>query len=385
MATIRTTNNPKMLRWARKDIGYTIEQASKAIGLAEATLEAAENGDHQLTLVQLRKIADAYETPFGFFYLAEQPYERKYKPIPDYRMDPDLVGVYHHRLQLEIKKVRDRREVYLELARDLRRDFKPFDLIQDDSPINAGRVARNRLSITRQAVSRLPFDQVYAFWKSRIENDGVLVYESQYLPIASGVIGVAIYYETLPIILIKRGADANARRLFTLLHEYAHLLQGQSAINDSRAQLVRENKSAEESLETYCNQVAAEMLIPSADVDWHSYDGLTHVEKMVKLANSFKVTYTTAAVCLTRSGIIDYQEFADLLRMRKDAYQKKTKAEKKEVRIPRENIMRLDLGRPLFDAVLTAYGQGLLDVLDASRILNLRVKKIDGLMTSARQ
>ena len=55
-----------------------------------------------------------------------------------------------------------------------------------------------------------------------------------------------------------------------------------------------------------------------------------------------------------------------------------------DVRMPRENIMRLDLGRPMFDAVLTAYSDGLLDVFDASKILNLRVKKIDKLVAGAK-
>jgi hypothetical protein len=36
----------------------------------------------------------------------------------------------------------------------------------------------------------------------------------------------------------------------------------------------------------------------------------------------------------------------------------------------------------MFDAVLTAYSDGLLDVFDAAKILNLRVKKIDKLVTA---
>ena len=58
------------------------------------------------------------------------------------------------------------------------------------------------------------------------------VYGGLYIPEETGVIGVAISYKRCPIILIKRGGRYNARKLFTLLHEYAHLLKGQSAFND---------------------------------------------------------------------------------------------------------------------------------------------------------
>ena len=43
--------------------------------------------------------------------------------------------------------------------------------------------------------------------------------------------------------------------------------------------------------------------------------------------------------------------------------------------------MRLDLGQPMFNVVMTAYDRGLIDVFDASRILNLRVNKVDKLAT----
>lgn len=380
MATIRTSSNPAMLGWARKEIGYSVEEAAEAIGISKETLEAAEAGDHKLTLVQLRKVADVFDTPFGYFYLTEIPRENSYKPVPDFRMDPDLIGVSHHRLFLEIKKVRARREIFLDLANEFGRDVTPFRLIQGGDPIATARIARDRLGVTDASVASLAIDQVYSYWKARIEADGVLVYESQYIPKSSGVIGIAIYYQTYPIILIRRGAEVNARKLFTLLHEYAHILLGESAVNDSQAQVVQNENSDQARLETFCNRVAAEILVPSSKVRPDEYSGLSPVEKMERLSGIFKVTYTTAAVCLKRMRIISDPEFLNLLQLRKEAHKKKKQKDSGEVRIPRENLMRLDLGRPMFDAVLSAYAQGRLDVFDAAKILNLRVKKIDGLM-----
>jgi len=270
--------------------------------------------------------------------------------------------------------------IFLDLANSLDNPIKPFKTFSKATPESVGSYLRRRLKINKLELASLPLDKVYPYWKSKIEEDGVLVYESQYLPNESGVIGVAIYTETYPIILVKRGGDFNARKLFTLLHEYAHLLKGESAINDEYSQTVRVMDSSKSSLEIECNRIAGETLIPSEDIDLSEYQNLEIIEMMEKLANSFRVTYSTAAVCLRRLNLVSQSELGQLLDIRRIENNKnKNSKEKKPVKIPRENLMRLDLGRPLFNLVLSAYSNGLLNIFDASKVLNLRVNKIDKL------
>ena len=380
MATIRTSNNHEMLLWAREEVGYTVEQAADALGLSAETLLAAESNKHQLTLNQLRTAAEKYNCPFGFFYLSKPPFKKSFKPVPDYRLEPGLSGKMHYRLDLEIKKVRDRRLIFLDLAKSLDNPITPFKVLSNSTPGSIGAHLRNRLKVSNLELASLQFDKVYSYWKSKIEEDGVLVYESQYLPKESGVIGAAIYTKTSPIILIKRGGDYNARKLFTLLHEYAHLLKGESAINDEYSQTVKIKNSNESSLEIECNRIAGETLIPSESIDLAEYQNLDIITMMERLANSFRVTYSTAAVCLRRLDLVSQSELSQLLEIRRIENNKNKKAkEGKQVKIPRENLMRLDLGRPLFNLVLRAYSNGSLNIFDASKVLNLRVNKIDKL------
>lgn len=373
-----------MLVWAREEVGYSIEEAAEAIGISVETLEEAEHGKRSLTLNQLRKAAEQYDFPFGYFYLSKPPYEKTYKPVPDYRVEPGLVGRSHHRLALEIKKVRDRRLIFMDVMASLGNEVELFKTMPEEMPPeNIGVLVRERLGVSDAKLADLAYDDVYPYWKSKIEKDGVLVYESQYIPDESGVIGVAIFYETYPIILLKRGGDYNARRLFTLLHEYSHLLLGRSAINDAVALTLDEPVTDVGQLEIRCNRMAADILVPPAKLDRIDYETLAAVDKMELLANKFKVTYTTAAVCLKRFGLISNFELSELLELRRKARKRAQERKPAEVRIPRENIMRLDMGRPMFRAVLDAYGSGLLDVFDASKILNLRVKKINKLASSS--
>ena len=369
-----------MLVWAREEIGYTIEQAAEALGISVENLKAAEAGERALTLNQLRDAAEKYDFPFGYFYLSSPPHNRTFKPIPDFRIEPGLVGKNHYRLGLEIKKCRDRRDIFLDLATSMEMEVKPFELPKIDNQPNFGSLMRARLGISDRDVNSLNYDTVYGFWKDRIEKDGVLVYESQYIPDASGVIGAAMFYEKCPIILIKRGGDFNERKLFTLLHEYAHLLMGLSAINDSSALTIDLVNSVESQLEAKCNLLAAEILVHFEKINTDEYVVLQAVDKMELLSIRFKVTYTTAAVCLKRFNLINVREFINLLDLRRAANQKKPRGKGEEVKIPRENIVRLDMGRPTFNTVLGAYSAGLLDVYDASAILSLRVKKIDRLV-----
>jgi len=384
MTTIRASNNYQILALARESVNLSIHQAALAIGVSEENLKLAESGKRALTLAQLRAAAEAYQIPFGYFYLKEFPELNKPSPIPDLRLEPGNVGVEHHRLNLEIKKCRDRRELFLELAKDLDEPIVRFKTIAgDDFPAMAMQI-RSRLGIKEEEVSRLNYEDAFGYWKEKIENDGVLVYESQYLPDVTGVIGAAIFYEQQPIILVKRGGGANERKLFTLLHEYAHLLFGKSAINDITSQSVGYLNNSESKLEAECNSLAAEILVPSHKVNSAQLERLTPKEMMEALALEFRVTYSTAAVCLKRLGLINGHDLAELLDERNKAAAEKKHSKTGEIKIPREHIMRQDMGKPTFRLVLNAYASGLLDIFDASSILNLRVKKIDKLVGGLR-
>jgi Zn-dependent peptidase ImmA (M78 family)/DNA-binding XRE family transcriptional regulator len=370
-----------MLQWAREDVGYTQEQAAAAIGVSLETLKRAEAGEHRLTLRQLQTAAKRYNCPIGYFYLKNRPYEKTYEPVPDFRVEPDFVGTDHYRLNLEIKKVRDRRAVFLELAETLDIEIPRFEQINTSNVRNAAKQIRERLGIRSKQISRLPISQVYPYWKSKVEQDGVLVYESQYIPDETGVIGVAIYYDVCPIILIKRGPRVNERKLFTLLHEYAHLLSGLSAINDTQSLTIRNESGDTTSIESRCNRLAAEILIPTDEVNLQRDDDVEPFELMERLSATFKVTYSTAAVALRQLGLIDQRELSDLLEMRQRETASRQALQQRKARIPRENLMRLDMGRPMFNLIRDAYSSGAIDVLDAAKILNLRVNKVEKLVS----
>jgi Zn-dependent peptidase ImmA (M78 family) len=73
--------------------------------------------------------------------------------------------------------------------------------------------------------------------------------------------------------------------MFTLAHELAHIWLGQSALSDAEADCV-----PEDTVERWCNEVAAELLVPLAALREEYATPGDAVEEASRLARHFKVS-----------------------------------------------------------------------------------------------
>lgn len=240
-----------------------MEQAAAKVDVEDAVLRSWERGDSAPSLVQLRKLGEVYKRPIGVFFLPEPP--KTFDAQREFRRLPGLVpGKEPPELRLALRWALFRRET----AREL------FDLVGERPPEltaalhprmdgeEAGSSVRALLGIAWQTQTgwRGEHDALRA-WRNAVEAQGVLVFQTS---------GIAL--ETLratcipdlpwPVILLN-AKDAPYGRVFSLLHEFVHILLHAGGHQTSRMQGARSPE--EEPLEVAANAYAAAALLPAKE------------------------------------------------------------------------------------------------------------------------
>lgn len=284
----RVAVRPELLRWALDRSGRSVE------GLAAKfpRLGAWERGEAQPTLRQLEQFAKATYTPVGFLFLREPPVERV--PIPDFRTLP---RVHRDRPSQDLLDTiylcQQRQEWYREFARTMGEpplEFIGSARIEDDVVATAAAM-RRALAFDLDERRRLPtWTEALRRFIEQADGLGVLV-------MVSGVVGsnnrrkldpeefrgFALADALAPLVFIN-GADSKAAQMFTLAHELAHVWLGESALSD-----VSPASAPSQRVESWCNRVAAELLVPLADLREALAPG-DALAQVPALARRFKVS-----------------------------------------------------------------------------------------------
>lgn len=97
-------------------------------------------------------------------------------------------------------------------------------------------------------------------WTAALEEVGVLVMATSGGRVSpSEMRAFSLYYDTLPVIMVN-GTDAVRGRLFSLLHEYAHLVLHTGGLCDT---ITDTNATdPDRALEARCNRISAAILMP---------------------------------------------------------------------------------------------------------------------------
>jgi len=259
--SIPTLIKPQLLVWARKSAGLTLGQAAGKAKVDVVVMEAWELGEESPSLSQLRKLGEAYKRPIAIFFLPEPPLtfdaQREFR-----RLAGISPGKESPELRLALRNAVFRREAALELHRLTGDPLVHIDaqLHPGTAPEDAGTFIRKMLGVTwSQQIAWSSPHEALAAWRSAIERQGVLVFQSSGVPLDE-MRGTCIPDQPLPVILIN-AKDAPHGRIFTLLHEFAHILLHNGGHMTSRMMGVRSPE--EQPLEVAANAIAAATLLPA--------------------------------------------------------------------------------------------------------------------------
>tara|TARA_R110001599_G_scaffold298022_1_gene502319 strand:- start:8713 stop:9858 length:1146 start_codon:yes stop_codon:yes gene_type:complete len=290
--------NPDILRWARERAQLSIDALARKLNTSGDTLEAWEKGEKRITIKQAKTVAEKTYVPFGYLFLKKTPEENL--PIPDLRtIDGEQVRQPSAELLKIIQIVLAQQGWYQEYLNTQGTDKNSvigrFSI--KDSVSTIVEDMRFVLNVDPHPV-RGNWEDYVRDLVNRIEEAGILVIRQGDLGHHSKPLsveefrGFAIYDEIAPVIFVNQ-SDVPSARLFTLIHELAHIWIGQSGVSDGNANTHRRE-------EVLCNAVAAEFLVPGDEFlpRWNDLEDWT--DNLPSLEAHFRVsTWVLARRALT--------------------------------------------------------------------------------------
>lgn len=258
---------PEMLRWARKTVGLTVADVAETLKRSEDEIESWESGTGAPTYPQLEKLAyQLYKRPLAVFFLPAPPDEsipqREFRTLPD----ADLASLSRdtylhirraHAFQLALEEIYDGRN-----PAD-RRIWESVSLSPDMAVADQSSRVREFLGISLAAQIGWKSDErALKTWRKAVEDVGVFVFKAAFKQ--KDISGFCLRDNDLPVIYLNNGTT-KTRQTFSLLHELAHLLVNINGLSKFDSSYIDRLPRTEKKLEQFCNALAAEVLIPSAD------------------------------------------------------------------------------------------------------------------------
>lgn len=248
----------RLLIWARESARLPAKEVAARLKLPESRVESWESGKERPSIAQLRKLAEVYRRPVAVFFLAEPPLD--FEALRDFRrVTPEAIAVSRE-LEEDLRRAHELREAALSLLDDSDDvPLFPVAVALADDPERVGGLVRAALKVTDadQLAWKDSYEALRA-WRLAVEGLGVLVINMQGVNV-NDARGFSLADAALPLIAINAKDQPNGR-VFTLMHEVAHLALHEGGICDwtPEQRLIPDNRR----IETFCNRVASAALLP---------------------------------------------------------------------------------------------------------------------------
>ena len=371
---------PKILKWARESARITVDITAKKINVSPEKLITWENGTDYPTIRQAQILAKTYRRPFSLFFLPEIP--RDFHPLQDYRRS-DSIKLDTASLFI-IREIQQKQVWISELFEDSREDKLSFVgkfSLKTEPKIVANDILKT-LKINPGLYEKEPINE----WVEKTELAGVFISRTSFLHskliLDKEIIqGFAIADKYAPFIFIN-SKNWKAPQLFTLVHELAHIWISKSGIsNEIDIDFTDKPKSKYNPVELFCNEVAANVLMPEEKIRQFSSGTFSSNREIFKIAKEFGISSFALLVRALNLNLISQSEYRSLKNEAEKDFNAflekellKKEKQKKNNSGPDPYLLRLNKNSRLFTrVVMDSFKTGVISPSIASNLLNTQI------------
>lgn len=354
-----------------------LEDAAARAHVEVERLREWEQGEDRPSIPQLRKLGEVYKRPIAVFFLPEPP--QGFDPQREFRRLPGLTPQKETpELRLALRTALFRREAARGLYESLGEPIPECTAVvrPDEEEEVVGQRIRELLGASWEA--QLGWNGAYAAlnaWRDAVERQGVLVFQTGDVEL-NEMRGTSIPHGPLPVILLNN-ADAPHGRVFTLLHEFIHVLLTNAGHRTSPMEGQRFPE--DQLLERVSNRFAAATLMPRrlflAEVSNHPDALAGNDEGLRRFANRIKVS----PEAILRRLLSLQRVPASFYRQKRRAWQQRPWYAPPQTAggPPIEVKVVSSVGRPFVALVLEGYQRNAVSSADVVDYLGIQLKYLD--------
>lgn len=375
---------PSVLGWAVKSSGWSEKGILKRLHINKHIFNSWLKGEKNPTLKQLEELSNAIKRPLAVFFLSEPPKE---KPLPkDCRMLPEKEGEFDRKTILAIRRARRLQRISKELSENIHEDIKTTIVHTAELSDEPKKVAERYRDLFHIDETRKKWKTSYdAFNALRdlIEDKNVLVFQIP-MPIEDAR-GFALV-DGVPAIIVVNSKDQIEARLFTLLHEFGHVILGESGISMSEYVLFLEKIDR---VEKWCNGFASAFLLPESIAKKEfslNKEDLTETKTLNKLSRRLKVSKAMLLYNMLKLNFISRVQYKAVLDRYKPELEPKKKEKKKGFAAQTADKRCLSEKGQKFVALVTSnVEKGYITHSDALNYLSIKSKNLEKVTSRIRK
>jgi|GEM_PF-143268 len=371
---------PSVLKWARKQAGYSLQDVADVMTRPLEVIEEweRERGSAAPTYVQLEKLAyQVYKRPIAVFFFPEPPQEhtlkKSFRTLPDFEIEALATDTryalrYARSMQLALEELNDgfnptEKKIYAQ-----------FKLPPRGNIIKIAAEVRQYLGVSLDDQTRWGTgDEALKAWRERIEASGIFVFKRSFKQ--KDISAFCLVDKEFPIIYLNN-STAKTRQIFSLFHEIAHILAHVNGITKQDDRYINSLPQNEKNTEVMCNRFAAEFLVPSSDFDSRIRSVSMDEAVISSLADRYKVSREVVLRKLLDRGLIDKEYYEDkAAQWVKDYFE--TQPESGGGNYYRTQASYL--GDKYLGLVFGKYYQGRLSIEQVADYLGVKTKSVAGL------